>query len=163
MSDPAITPREAIREVLAAYCRGVDRRDRELVGSCFHHDATDDHGTGPRDLPVFLDWCFALLAGYDSTFHFLGQSTFTFLDGATADVETYGIAAHRTAGGPDHRNLTTGFRHLDRLEDRGSGWRIASRLAVTDWSRVDREERWWTVPPTLAQGRAGPDDPSYRR
>ena len=148
--------------VLAAYCRGVDRRERALVEACFHPDATDDHGTGPRSLDAFLDWCFALLEGYDSTFHFLGQSTFTFSDDHTAAVETYGVADHRTAGGPDHRNLTTGFRYLDRFEDRGEGWRIASRLAVTDWSRVDREADWWAVPGSLAQGRAGPDDPSYR-
>ncbi|GJM39311.1 MAG: hypothetical protein DHS20C19_26780 [Acidimicrobiales bacterium] len=157
------TAREAIRDVLAAYCRGIDRRDRSLVTACFHPDATDDHGAGPRTRDDFVAWCFDLLAGYGSTFHFLGQSTFDFETSDTARVETYGIAGHRTPGGPDHRNLTTGFRYLDRFEDRGDGWRITSRLAITDWSRVDREGDWWAVPDTLAQGSAGPDDPSHRR
>lgn len=161
MTDP--TPREAIRDVLADYCRGIDRRDRPLVESCFHPDATDDHGTGARPIADFLAWCFELLEGYDETFHFLGQSRFTFANPTRADVETYGIASHRTEGGPDHRNLVTGFRYLDRFEDRGKGWRIASRMAVTDWSRIDRAGDWWAVPDTMLRGRAGPDDPSNHR
>ena len=72
------TAREAIRDVLATYCRGIDRRDRDLVRGCFHPHATDDHGTGPQSVDDFLDWCFGLLHGYDSTFHILGQSTFEF-------------------------------------------------------------------------------------
>lgn len=159
----ATTPREMILDVLATYCRGVDRRDADLVASCFHPDATDDHGTGPRTRDEFLSWCFALLAGYDSTFHFLGQSTFSFDTPTEADVETYGIASHRTAGGPDHRNLTTGFRFLDRFTRRDGTWRIVTRCAVTDWSRVETEGEWWPIPPNLLQGTAGPDDPSYDR
>ena len=161
MSEP--TAREAIRDVLAAYCRGVDRRDRALVEGAFHPDATDDHGSGPRPLTTFVTWCFDLLEGYDRTFHLLGQSAFDFVSATEAEVETYGVASHRTAGGPDHRNLVTGFRYLDRFEDRGDGWRIAHRVAVTDWSRVDREGDWWDVPASMLQGRAGPDDPSYHR
>ncbi len=156
----APTAREAIREVLAAYCRGIDRRDRELVRSCFHLDATDDHGTGPRSIDDFLTWCFDLLAGYDTTFHLLGQSTFEFRADDEARVETYGVASHRRAGGPEHRNLVTGFRCVDTFVD-DSGWRIARRVAITDWSRVDSEDAWWAVPDAMRRGRPGPDDPSY--
>ena len=161
-----MTDHDAIRNLIARYCRGIDRRDRPLVRGCFHPDATDDHGTGPRPIEEFLDWCFNLLDGYDCTFHMVGQSLIS-VDGAVdsggagARVETYGIAHHRSAGGPDHRNLVTGFRYLDRLECRIDEWRIAERVAVTDWSRVDRESEWWPVPPQLIQGRSGMDDPSY--
>jgi len=156
------TAREAIRDVLAAYCRGIDRRDRALVTSCFAADATDDHGTGPRPRDEFLTWCFELLEGYDATFHFLGQSTFDFGSDEECSVETYGMAAHRRAGGPDHRNLVTGFRYLDtmRLTDR---WQITRRVAVTDWSRVDHERDWWPVPEQMLRGQAGPDDASYQQ
>ena len=168
---PEPTPREAIRHVLAAYCRGIDRRDRELVRACFHPDATDDHGTGPRPRDEFLDWCFDLLVGYDSTFHFLGQSTFAFRSAHEAAVETYGIASHRCVGGPDHRNLVTGFRYLDTfthdvsalVHREASGWRIHRRVSVTDWSRVDRSGDWWQVPASMLSGRAGPDDPIYQQ
>jgi hypothetical protein len=157
---PEPTPREAIRDVLARYCRGIDRRDRALVTSCFHPEGTDDHGTGPRAVDDFVEWCFDLLAGYDHTFHLLGQSLITFADEHRATVETYGIAHHRRAGGPDHRNLITGFRYLDELTRRAGEWRILHRRGITDWSRVDREADWWAVPSTHLQGRPGPDDPT---
>ncbi|MEZ5166898.1 MAG: nuclear transport factor 2 family protein [Acidimicrobiales bacterium] len=162
--NPAATPREAIAEVLARYCRGIDRRDRDLVASCFHGDATDDHGRGPVPLDEFLDWCFGLLAGYDHTFHFLGQSLFEFAVDDRCHVETYGIAQHRTTGGATHRNLVTGFRYLDDFRRGGDGeWRIERRRAVTDWSRTQPEDGWWDVPPGMVHGRPGPDDPSHLR
>jgi len=160
MSHNQPTDREAIRDVLATYCRGVDRRDREAVRGCFHSDATDDHGTGARSIPEFIEWCFALLDGYDSTFHFLGQSHFDFRADDQAVVETYGIASHRSASGPAQRNLVSGFRYVDTMTDRG-GWRIAQRVAISDWSRVDRENDWWEISVNLLSGRPGPDDPSY--
>lgn len=156
------TDQDAIRGVLARYCRGIDRRDRELVRSCFHDDATDDHGTGPRPVEAFLDWCFGLLDRYDATFHLLGQSLIETVDDDRAEVETYGIAHHRRAGGPDHLNLVTGFRYLDHFARVGAEWRIAERRAVTDWSRVDRHGDWWPIGDHMLRGEAGPDDPSYR-
>jgi hypothetical protein len=157
------TSREGIRDTLASYCRGIDRRDRALVASCFTPHATDDHGTGPRPIPEFLDWCFALLDQYDSTFHFLGQSSYDFEDSDLCRVETYGVATHRRTGGAARQNLTTGFRYVDDLVRDASGWRIRERLAITDWSRVDDESAWFAVSPELARGQAGTDDPSYRR
>ena len=84
-----------IRTVVARYCRGIDRRDRELVAACFHPDATDDHGTGPLPLDEFLDWAFELLGRYDATFHLVGQSLIDSTGPGRAAVETYGIAHHR--------------------------------------------------------------------
>jgi hypothetical protein len=154
--------RESIRDTLAQYCRGIDRRDRGLAAACFHPDATDDHGTGPRPIDEFIEWCFDLLAAYDSTFHFLGQTLITVdADLASARAESYGIAHHRTTGGADHHNLITGFRYLDTLSPGAETWLIRHRRAVTDWSRVDRSDQWWAVPDRMLRGLAGPDDPSY--
>jgi hypothetical protein len=48
--------REAIREAMARYCRGVDRLDADLIKSAYHPDAFDDHGPfkGLRD--EFVAW-----------------------------------------------------------------------------------------------------------
>lgn len=40
----ALLDEKTIRELLARYCRGVDRCDSALIASCFHPDARDDHG-----------------------------------------------------------------------------------------------------------------------
>jgi hypothetical protein len=99
--------------------------------------------------------------------HFLGNPLVE-LDAATdsaaptaASVETYGLAFHRRAGGPAERNLVTGFRFVDRFEYRDGAWRIARRVAVTEWSRVDREDDWWPIPDGMLQGRRDRDDPVY--
>ena len=155
--------REAIRDVLARYCRGIDRRDRDMVARCFHPDATDVHVTGPGPIADFLELFFELLHGYDSSFHFLGQSVIDIdPDGRTARSESYGIAHHRTAGGPDHRNLVTGVRYVDDFTVVAGMWAIAARVAITDWSRVDPAGDGGDVPERLLQGRPGPVDPSYR-
>ena len=52
--------RQAIRDCLASYCRAVDRMDRELLLSCYHPDALDDHGIFVGGPEAFADWVFDL-------------------------------------------------------------------------------------------------------
>ncbi len=47
--------KEAIRTVIATYSRGIDRRDRELLLSCYHPDAVDDHGLFVAQPEKFYD------------------------------------------------------------------------------------------------------------
>ncbi len=45
--DPALQElldKQAIHEVLLRYCRGVDRRDEEVLRSVYHADAIHEHG-----------------------------------------------------------------------------------------------------------------------
>lgn len=155
-----------IRRVLLRYARGVDRLDLDLVRSCYHPDATDSHGSFEGTADEFVTWVERVLRRYDATMHYLGAPLVEFADTsdalpATAAVETYGMAFHRAAGGPPERNLVTGFRFVDRFECRDDEWRIARRVAVTEWSRVDREEDWWPVPEGMLQGRRDRRDPVY--
>jgi hypothetical protein len=39
-----VVAQQQTRDACYRYCRGVDRRDVELVRSCYHPDATDHHG-----------------------------------------------------------------------------------------------------------------------
>ena len=41
----ALLDKQEIEEVVLRYCRGIDRRDFELVRSCYHPDARDRHGS----------------------------------------------------------------------------------------------------------------------
>jgi hypothetical protein len=152
---------QAIRGVLARYCRGVDRMDRELVRSCYHPDATESHGSFQGTLDEYLDWVWRLLGRYDSTFHFLGNVLVEPVDDDRARCEAYGIAFHRTASGHAVGNLVTGFRYLDRFERRGGDWRIVHRTALTEWSRVDAPELQWPLPPGMPTGRRDRTDLVY--
>ena len=162
-SDPIerLTAESAIRACLLRYARGVDRLDMELVRHCYHPDATDSHGSFSGPVDEFVRWVERVLRRYDLTMHFLGNPLVEFLDTEHARVETYGMAMHREAGGTDAQNLVTGFRYLDRFERRDGEWRIAARVAVTEWSRVDRECDWWPIPEGMLQGRRDRADPVY--
>lgn len=152
-----------IRRVVARYCRGIDRMDRELVRGCYHDDAREEHGSFSGDVDDYLDWVWRLLAKYDATAHYVAQQLVEFGGGDPdrARVETYGVAVHRTAGGDDHLNLTTGFRYVDRFERRDGAWRIAHRVAVADWSRRTPPDEWWPLPDTHRQGTRDDEDPIH--
>lgn len=152
-----------IRRVLLRYARGIDRLDLDLVRACYHPDATDSHGSFTGTVDEFVTWVERVLRRYDATMHLLGNPLVELDDsGTTAAVETYGLAFHRAAGGPPERNLVTGFRFLDRFECRGDEWRIARRIATTEWSRVDREDDWWPIPDGMLRGTRDRTDPVYR-
>lgn len=157
-----LVAKQAISEVLLRYFRGIDRLDLELVRSCFHDDAVDQHGSFTGSPDELVAWLQGLLERYDRTFHLAGNQLIELDGPRRARAETYGIAVHRSAGGPDHLNLTTGFRFIDDLERRAGQWAISRRVAVTEWSRLDREGDWWAVPDHLEQGRRDRTDALYR-
>lgn len=162
----ALLDERAIRDVIMRYCRGIDRMDRELVRSCYHPDAVDSHGSFTGTVEEFLEWVWRVLSRYTSTMHLVGNVLVEPRDDDRARVETYGIAFHRTVAGDEAGNLVTGFRYIDDFQRRSleggtPAWRIASRVAVTDWVRVDRLDDQWPVPPGTITGRRGHDDPAY--
>ena len=63
-----------------------------------------------------------------------------------AVAETYGISHHRSDDPDPRRNLTVGFRYLDRLERRDGGpWLIARRIATTEWVTALAEGNRWPI------------------
>lgn len=135
-----VADRAAIRDALVRYCRGVDRRDRELVRSAYHPDARDDHGAFVGDLEGFLDFVEGEVHGrFRITMHKLGQVLIE-LDpsGDVAYCESYAIGHHvRSEGGRDVDDRVMGLRYDDRFERRDGEWRIADRVVRYEWLRVD--------------------------
>jgi SnoaL-like domain len=162
----ALLDEREIRDVLMRYCRGIDRMDRELVRSCYHAGATDVHGSFSGGVDEFLEWVWRVLSRYTSTMHFLGNILVEHDGPDRARVETYGIAFHHTEGGEPAGNLVTGFRYVDdfarRPVDGVPEWRIALRVAVTDWVRADRPEDRWPIPEGMLAGSRDRTDPVYR-
>ena len=154
----------AIERVLLRYCRGIDRMDRDLVRSCYHADAIDDHGNFRGGVDDFLTWVWGLLGRYRTTMHFLGNRLIERDPGEpdVARVETYGIAFHRSDDPDPARNLVIGFRYLDRFERRGpDGWRIATRRCTTEWVQRDDHDRHWPIPDGMLRGSRDRSDPVY--
>ena len=124
-----------IDRALKMYCRGIDRRDAELVRSVYHDDAIDDHGGAFLGGPdAYVEWVMEHLLHFVSSMHTLHNSVID-VDSDVARVESYCVAHHvRRADGDELTMDVFGCRYIDRFENRpGAGWRIAHRIVVREW------------------------------
>lgn len=151
-----------IRDVHLRYCRGVDRLDWDLVRSCFHPDAIDDHGDYVGDVEGFIAWARQGVPFFTGTSHFTGNQL-VMVDGDQAWAEHYVVSYHRCPArdGQAAADLTALARYVDRLERRAGEWRIIRRLVIIDTDRSDAAPASW-APASLLRGRRGTDDPSYQ-
>jgi len=158
-----LVAQQEIRDVLARYTRGVDRLDRDLVLSCYHPGARDDHGAFQGTAEELADWVEQVLSYFDATMHFLGQQLIE-LAGDRAHSETYCVAYHRrnARDGEEGVDLWMGLRYIDIFERRNGEWRIADRRCAFDWTRRDPIVGMWELPPEALTGRRDRNDPVYR-
>jgi hypothetical protein len=162
-----LADRLAIQDCLVRYSRGIDRLDEDLIRSAYWEDSTDDHGNYRGNGHEFAAFAVPRLRrAFETTHHVLSNSTVD-LDGDRAHVETYVQALH--VHHPDEqghrRTFLFGGRYVDRMERRGAEWRIADRVVVRDWSRVDVvtddiEDAWRD---SFVAGRRDRTDRSYER
>ena len=133
--------KQDITEVLHRIARGTDRGDLELFASGFHEDGEDYHGlaNGPvGNIVANLGRSKLLL-----TQHLIGN-ILVELDGTVARVESLFTSFHQSRDEAGQLwDETLRGRYLDRFEDRGSGWKIARRVVVWDWSRVEPAVGTW--------------------
>jgi ketosteroid isomerase-like protein len=143
---PDAASTEALRSLARDYASGVDRRDRTLLLSAFHPDATltvvrhDDPSTSPRTMSGHdeIGRIVERIARYSHTFHFLGQHDYGLTDtGATGEVSC--IAHHRWAADDAEHDHVMYIRYLDGYRRGEDGrWRIAARTVGVDWSETRR-------------------------
>lgn len=164
--------RARIKEVLVAYCQGVDRREWDQVIACYHEDAIDTHGTftgRPQELAAKMrkDHEHVSLC-----MHALSNVAIRFYEdeGRFAHVESYCLsrklvdsAEHdpylRDTGavGPVWR--TVACRYVDTFEHRpGYGWRILERTVVHEWMRTDADESFIPFGVSVARSRRDRSD-----
>lgn len=152
-----------IEAVIYRLARGLDRRDKALLSSCFHPGATDDHALFKGDAAEFCDWVMEGLGNYERTQHFISNVSIVF-DGNKAASECYFYAHHVVPGDDGNKDVIAAGRYLDRFEHRDGVWKIMHRKAVYDWSRVEESKSGWEAPPMseiLPRGMRGKDDLSY--
>jgi hypothetical protein len=128
----SLIDREKIRDCIARVARGEDRRDADLISSCYWPDAATDFGIFLGTFKEYLAWVVPGAPSIPVTLHTLGQSLIE-LNGAKAVVETHVSSYHRIEMGAQARDLVIYGRYLDRMEKRGQEWRIAHRTMVYDW------------------------------
>ena len=159
-----LADREAIRECLARYCRGVDRLDADMVRSAYWPDVVDTHLDFKGNAEEFIAWSFAAMGSMDQTQHFL-CNVIVNLDGDSADVESYFYGFHRVNGPDGKFDIIAGGRYADRFEKREDEWRIAERMVITDWFRQFPDSADWSngmLGMMIEPGGRFPNDDSYK-
>ncbi|WP_052223335.1 nuclear transport factor 2 family protein [Novosphingobium malaysiense] len=160
-----LADREAIRECLYRYSRGVDRLDADMVRSAYWPDCIDEHMGFSGNTEEFIAWAFPIMGGMDQTMHMIGN-VLTSIRGNQADVESYFYGIHRINLPDGGKSDVIGAgRYLDRFEKRDDEWRIAKRLVVTDWFRQYPDSADWSqgmLGIMVDPGGRFPDDDSYR-
>ena len=158
----ALADEQAIRDVLARYWRGIDRADSELVRGAYHPGAYDDHGYYQGPVEGFVETLpTQVWPNFERTQHFSGHIAVELLGDGAARSEAY-AEAHHIVRNPDgsSRDLVYGLRYVDRFERRDGEWRIAHRVCVWDWHRIDDAERV-ELPEACFRGALDPSDPVY--
>ena len=155
--------REAIRELVHAYCRAVDRRDFAWLRTLYHPDAIDDHTpyfNGPAS--EFIDQLPQIMAVNRVTSHQV-TNLLVALDGDRAEGEVGVLAYHLMDTEQGLVDFLVGGRYLDHYVRSGTGWQFMRRKIVLDWS----ERKPSGFAPAVARshgavlGEAGAADPSY--
>ena len=125
----------AIRDLLYGYARGVDRRDLDLVRSCFAPDARYEGTLASGTVSDMLAALPAAMDRYVATLHFMSEPMVT-IDGDEARSETAAVAYHVLRDPPGGLRAVA-VRYDDVLQRDPSGWRIVARhVHPTDRSRL---------------------------
>ena len=123
--------RQEILDCIYRYTRGLDRHDDEILRSCFHEDAYDNHGrwTGTRD--EFVQWanheCHSELNAH---LHNITSHSCE-INGDEAHTESYVQFVHRVKD-----NVTVnvgGGRYIDHFLKRDGEWKIFRRRLISDY------------------------------
>ncbi len=157
--------REAIRDCLYRYCRGIDRADVASLRSSYWPDAYDRHGAYVGPAEGFIELAQKVFKTGPRMIHQVSNVLIEFKSPTQAAVESYFHALQRgpAAGGQTEQVLLAG-RYCDLFEKRGLEWRVLDRTVVYDWMEpqqvpmVSEDERFGARKPI---GAAFPTDPSY--
>jgi ketosteroid isomerase-like protein len=126
--------REAIRDCMYRYSRGIDRADEGALVSAYWPDAHDCHGAYNGPIEGFFEMVRGAWAREPRNIHHVTNILIEFVGADQAAVESYFLALQRSSG-PDGiaRQVMLSGRYCDLFEKRGGEWRVLKRTVVYDW------------------------------
>ena len=126
--------REAIRDCLFRYCRGIDRADEASIRSAYWPEAIDNHGFYNGPVEGFIQAAQKVWASGARNIHAVTNVLIEFVGPERAVVESYFLGYQRGVGvtGVLKQELLIGH-YADVFEKRGDDWRILERNVVFDW------------------------------
>ena len=132
-----VEDRAALRDLVEAYGRAIDRRDASLLVSLFTEDGAlvfYEDGAPARErrghdaLAGIIDY----VSRYSVTTHFIGNHT-AWVDGDRATGETYCLAHHVSERDGEQRLVVMSIRYQDGYVRTGGAWKFERRDFLLDW------------------------------
>jgi ketosteroid isomerase-like protein len=162
----ALLDKEAIRDLVRNYSRGVDRQDFKLLRSLYADDAIeDDHGGAySGSAEGYVDWLESVMGRVVNSSHMIHQHTVVLESATTAQGEVYLSGHSRLEIEGGWEDLTHGMRYLDHYTKRDGKWLFQRRTIIVDWLSAGPTQ--WD--PTRGDtrdaefGKPGSGDASYR-
>ena len=160
--------KDAIRDLVLCYSRGVDRQDFALLRTLYAPDAIEyNHGghyTGSAE--GYIDWLETAMPRLGITTHGVQNHLIAVESENAAQGEVYMTAYHRLPAdeGNGWVDLVHGMRYLDHYAKRDGKWLFARRSVSVDWKQRS-PSTWDPSHPEAASLLAGTHDaadPSYR-
>lgn len=164
-----IISKQQINEVLVRYARGIDRGDLDLLKSCYHPDAIEEHGPNYTGLASdYFEAAIDRIRSMGTMCHYL-CNVHIDLEGDAAYVEAYVLTYVRLQKDNADIDTFTGGRLCDKFERRDGTWKISHRKIVFDWNRdLEANETWCLgmfdpTDPKMQLGQKNHGDLSYQR
>jgi hypothetical protein len=164
--------KQAIYELICAYCNAADRHDHAKMRSLYHEDAIDEHGhfaKGPamdfiEKLPEIQKPMEILHHNVTTVNLKLDPGSESGAGATRAEGEVYLIAFHKVKAEDRSYDVLIGGRYFDKYEKRDGTWKFSHRSIVADWAYPADPSAVRMDHPFLAGahiGKPGPADPSY--
>jgi len=172
-SDPRLAvllDKAEIHDVLMRYGRGVDRADGDLLRSCYHPGAIEEHGSsyvGPAS--DYIANAVLRIPKMGVMAHYICNVHVDFVEADLAYVEAYVLTFARLKKEGQDWDTLTGGRLVDRFERRDGAWKIAHRKMTFDWNHDQPSNEGWCLglfnpaDPKMNFGRKDHSDLSYQR
>lgn len=138
--------REQIRDLLHTYCHGIDRRDWDLVRSCFGEDLEHSHASFAGNADEFIEFASGFLNEVAVSHHSVSNAKIEIAeDGKSAHSDANFIAFHMIEDGKVPRysfpsngqgtDWVVAGRYMDDLRLRDGAWVIVKRQAYNQWTQ----------------------------
>ncbi|MCY1334253.1 SnoaL-like domain protein [compost metagenome] len=155
--------KQDLHELVAAYCTGVDRRDRTLLEPLWWPEASMDFGLFNGPAAQFCELITAANPALEITYHFTSNELFE-IDGDRATGRAYVIGMSALLNGGEASQHMVGGRYLDNYERRDGVWKFTRRVFVLDWNTNAASSAIWHegIGAAATRGRPDVDDIHYR-
>jgi len=162
----SLLDKQAVTELIHAYCRAADRHDQDAMRKLYFEDATDDHGGFFKGRAMdFID----KLPEIQKPMKILQHNVTTInlkLEAERGEGEVYVLAFHQAQTEQGTLvDFLVGGRYLDNYEKREGLWKFSARSVLADWVKFSEPSNVQLDHPMIIGshiGTPGAGDPSYK-